>query len=106
MSVLLDSSNGNLSVLWKFLHTGGSDLDAITVLCSWKGNNKDHISSVITYPFAVMLECSTVSMNYCILGNVSIGPVISRVNYSCLITAENRFGKDDLRTDYVVANTG
>ena len=53
-----------------------------------------------------MLECSAVSMNYCILGNISIGPVISRVNYSCLVTAENRFGKDELRTEYVVTNTG
>ena len=53
-----------------------------------------------------MLECSVVTMNYCMLGNISIGPVISGVNYSCLVTAENGIGRDELRTEYALATTG
>ena len=105
ISVLLNSSNGNLSVSWELLHTGGSDLESITVLCSGKGND-DHISSGISYPLTVMLECSVVTMNYCMLGNISIGPVISGVNYSCSVAAENGIGRDELRSKYVLTTTG
>ena len=37
----------------------------------------------------MMLNFSAVTVNYFMLGNISIGPVILRVNYICSFTDEN-----------------
>ena len=52
----------------------------------------------------MVTECT--SNEECETGSVSVGPVIAGGNYSCVVYAENSIGKDKLRTNYVLANTG
>ena len=96
-SVVLENINGNLSITWEFLHTGGSGLDIVRVQCS----NETDIS---IDGLGVATECT--SNEECETGSVSVGPVIAGGNYSCVVFAENSIGVDELRTNYVLANTG
>ncbi len=96
-SAVLENVNGNLSITWAFLHTGGSGLETVTVQCS----NETDISSD---GVGVVTECT--SNEQCETGSVSVGPVIAGGNYSCVVLAENNIGEDELRTNYVLANTG
>ncbi len=90
--------NGNLTISWEFLHTGGTTLQSITVQCS---NDDDDVSSSGD-SLSVMLICP----EQCTTDSVTIGPVIAGMNYSCLITAENMIGDDEMRTNNILTNTG
>ena len=96
-SAVLENIYGNLSIIWEFLHTGGSGLETVTVQCS----NETDIS---IDGLGVVTECT--SNEECETGSVSVGPVIAGGNYSCVVFAENNIGEDELRTNYVLANTG
>ena len=96
-SAVLENINGNLSITWEFLHTGGSGLETVTVQCS----NETDIS---TDGLGVVTECT--SNEECETGSVSVGPVIAGDNYSCVVFGDNNIGEDELRTNYVLANTG
>ena len=99
-SAVLENINGNLSITWEFLHTGGSGLDTVTVQCSNETDSDDTSSNGL----GVVTECT--SNEQCETGSVSVGPVIAGGNYSCVVFAENNIGEDELRTNYVLANTG
>ena len=96
-SAVLENINGNLSITWEFLHTGGSGLETVIVQCS----NETDIS---TDGLGVVTECT--SIEECETGSVSVGPVIAGGNYSCVVFGDNNIGEDELRTNYVLANTG
>ena len=102
-SAVLENINGNLSITWEFLHTGGSGLETVTVQCSDEADSDDSISAS-SNGLGVVTECT--SNEECETGSVSVGPVIAGGNYSCVVLAENNIGEDELRTNYVLANTG
>ena len=94
-SAVLENIIGNLSITWEFLHTGGSGLETVIVQCS----------NETTDGLGVVTECT--SNEKCETGSVSVGPVIAGGNYSCVVFADNKIGEEDeLRTNYVLANTG
>ena len=98
-SVLVDNVNGNLLVSWNILHTGGVDLETIIVYCSEKSIDEDSVN-----PLSSVREC--LKSVECMTNSTTVGPVAAGVNYSCLVTAENSIGMDELRTEYVLATTG
>ena len=102
-SAVLENVNGNLSITWAFLHTGGSGLETVIVQCSNETDSDDSISAS-TDALGVVTECT--SNELCETGSVSVGPVIAGGNYSCVVFAVNNIGEDELRTNYVLANTG
>ena len=55
-------------------------------------------------PLAMIIECSI--NEECITGSVSIGPVTGGMNYSCVVTAENNIGEDEMMTNNILTNTG
>ena len=93
LSTVLTNVNGNLSVTWYFRHTGGVELETVTVDCK----SGDNLLSII-------MDC--VSMSDCDGRSVSLGPVIAGVNYSCLVSANNNIGEDEMRTNYLITDTG
>ena len=100
MSTVLTNVNGNLSVTWYFRHTGGVGLETVIVDCE----DIDDYDSSGDNPLSIIVNCT--SMSECDGRNVSLGPVIAGVNYSCLVTADNNIGEDEMRTNYLIANTG
>ena len=103
-SAVLENINGNLSITWEFLHTGGSGLETVIVQCSNETDSYDSISPSTNGLSVVTSECT--SFEKCETGSVSVGPVIAGGNYSCVVFADNNIGEDELRTNYVLANTG
>ena len=97
MSTVLTNVNGNLSVTWYFRHTGGVGLETVTVDCERKDSSGDGLLSII-------IDC--VSMSDCDRRSVSLGPVIAGVNYSCLVSADNNIGEEEMRTNYLITDTG
>ena len=102
-SVDLVNMNGNLSVSWSFLHTGGSGLESVTVQCSDAIDIAENTAASAD-PLATIIRCST--NEECEDGSVSIGPIAAGGNYSCTVNAENNLGSHDVRTNYVLATTG
>ena len=97
LSTVLTNVNGNLSVTWYFGHTGGVGLETVTVDCERGDSSGDDLLSII-------IDC--VSMSDCDGRSVSLGPVIAGVNYSCLVSADNNIGEDEMRTNYLITDTG
>ena len=97
MSTVLTNVNGNLSVTWYFIHTGGVGLETVTVDCERENSSGDNSLSII-------INC--VSMSNCDGRSVSLGPVIAGVNYSCLVSGDNNIGEDMMRTNYLITYTG
>ena len=104
MSVLLNSTSGNISVSWKLLHTGGVDLESITIQCNEDGS-EDIIGYTIIRTLSFISNCSSATVD-CIVGSVSLGPVHAGINYICTVTAENRVGIDEFKSNIIMANTG
>ena len=94
LSTVLTNVNGNLSVTWYFRHTGGVELETVTVDCDSSGDNL----------LSIIIDC--VSMSDCDGRSVSLGPVIAGVSYSCLVSANNNIGEDLMRTNYLITDTG
>ena len=99
-STVLTNVNGNLSVTWYFRHTGGVGLETVTVDCE----QVDGDDSSGDNPLSIIIYCT--SMSDCDGQSVSLGPVIAGVNYSCLVTADNNIGEDEMRTNYLITHTG
>ena len=97
MSTVLTNVNGNLSVTWYFIHTGGVGLKTVAVDCKREDSSGDDLLSII-------IDC--VSMSDCDRQSVSLGPVIAGVNYSCLVSADNNIGENMMRTNYLITDTG
>ena len=97
LSAVLTNVNGNLSVTWYFRHTGGVELETVTVDCEREDSTGVNTLSII-------IDC--VSMSDCDSRSVSLGPVIAGVNYSCLMTANNNIGEDMMRTNYLITDIG
>ena len=97
MSTVLTNVNGNLSVTWYFRHTGGVGSETVTVDC-------EREDSTGVNPLSILIDC--VSMSDCDGRSVSLGPVIAGVNYSCLVTACNNIGEDEMRTNYLITDIG
>ena len=104
MYALLNSTDGNLSVSWKLLHTGGIELETIIVQCS-EDENEDYIGYTTINTFKFILNCLSATVD-CLVGSVSLGPVRAGVNYICTVTAENRVGIDEYKSNIIMANTG
>ena len=100
LSTVLTNANGNLSVTWYFRHTGGVELETVTVDCE----EVDDYDSGGDNPLSIILDC--VSMSDCDGRSVSLGPVIAGVNYSCLVSADNNIGENMMRTNYFTTDTG
>ena len=100
LSTVLTNVNGNLSVTWYFRHTGGVELETVTVDCE----GEDDEDSSGDNPLSIIMDCD--SMSDCDGRSFSLGPVIAGVNYSCLVTADNNVGEDEIRTNFLVTNTG
>ena len=66
-SVLLTNVNGNLTVKWTFLHTGGIPLNKISISCEELEKSDD--SSELTNT----LLCTT--MSECIVESISVGQI-------------------------------
>ena len=97
LSVVLTNVNGNMSVIWYFRHTGGVGLETVTVDCEIEDSSGDN-------PLSIIIYC--VSMSDCDGRSVSLGPVIAGVDYSCLVSADNNIGEDEMRTNYLITDTG
>ena len=96
LSAVLTNVNGNLSVIWYFIHTGGVGLEIVTVNCEGDDDDDDDNS------LSIIIDC--VSMSDC--DSVSLGPVIAGSNYSCLVSADNNIGIAMMRTNYLTTDTG
>ena len=105
-TAMVENVNGNLSVTWVFLHTGGSDLETVVIQCS-NDSSSDIDSAASTNALSAVIDC-TANMDQCSTpgSSVVVGPVIAGGNYSCLVFAENSNGEDELRTNYIITNTG
>ena len=89
-SVTLTNVNGNLTVKWTFIHTGGIPLDNISISCrSEEGTN-------------ITLLCES----ECTGQSISVGPVTAGSNYTCIITATNSIGSDMMNTNSIIVITG
>ena len=97
LSTVLTNVNGNLSVTWYFRNTGGVELETVTVDCEGEDSSRDNLLSII-------IDC--VSMSDCDGRSVSLGPVIGGVNFTCLVSADNNIGEDEMRTNYLITDTG
>ena len=86
-SVTLTNVNGNITVKWTFIHTGGIPLDNISISC--RGAN-------------ITLLCES----ECTGQSVSVGPVIAGSNYTCIISATNSIGSDMMNTNSIIVITG
>ena len=66
-SVLLTNVNGNLTVKWKFLHTGGIPLNNISISCEEleESDNSSELTST--------LLCT--SMSECFVESISVGQI-------------------------------
>ena len=97
-SVLLTNVNGNLTVKWTFLHTGGIPLNNISISCEEleESDNSSELTST--------LLCT--SMNECIVESISVGPVTAGTNYSCIVTVSNSIGNDMMRSNTINVITG
>ena len=84
---------------WEILHNGGIELEQISVLCGL-----DCIDGTRVNILSAAEKCLT--NLECERYNVTVGPVTAGVNYSCLVTAENNIGGDELRTKYIFTKTG
>ena len=73
---------------------------SVTVHCSGEGD-EDSLNAANADPL-VIKDSNEQSLT----GSISLGPITAGANYSCLITAENSIGRDELRTEYVLATTG
>ena len=104
LSTVLTNVNGNLSVTWYFRHTGGVGLATVTVNCEREDEGEDDDDSSGDNLLSIIEYCT--SMSDCDGRNVSLGPIIAGVNYSCLVTADNNIGEDEMRTNYLIADTG
>ena len=87
---MLAYDNDNLLLSWEFHNTGGSGLVSITVQCSEEGDENSLNAANADSP--VIKDSNEQSLT----GSISLGP----------ITAENSIGRDELRTEYVLATTG
>ena len=94
------NNNGNLTVSWELLHTGGTILNTLSVQCQ----SDEGLFNASGDPLAMIIECST--NDECITGSVSIGPVTTGMNYSCVVTADNNIGEDEMMTNNILTNTG
>ena len=96
----LENVNGKLNVTYGFKHTGGVPLTRLVVLCrsETEGSGSGLASDMI---------CSG---NMCDDGMAVIptGPeyVTAGMNYSCTITATNKFDDVQQTTNYVLATSG
>ena len=94
------NNNGNLTVSWELLHTGGTILNMLSVQCQ----SDEGLFNASGDPLAMIIECS--NNDECITGSVSIGPVTTGMNYSCVVTADNNIGEDEMMTNNILTNTG
>ena len=97
-SVILTNVNGNLSVKWTFIHTGGIPLNNIIISCE-ELEESSNSSEVIN-----TLVCT--SMSDCIIQSISVGPVTAGTNYSCIVTVTNSIGNDMMRSNNINVITG
>ena len=105
-TAMVENVNGNLSVTWVFLHTGGITLKSLIIQCS-NDSSSNIDSAASTNALSAVIDC-TANMDQCGTpgSSVVVGPVIAGGNYSCLVFAENSNGEDELRTNYIITNTG
>ena len=82
------------------LHTGGTILNTLSARCQ----SDEGLFNASGDPLAMIIECST--NEECITGSVSIGPVTTGMNYSCVVTADNNIGEDEMMTNNILTNTG
>ena len=92
--------NGNLTVSWELLHTGGTILNTLSVQCQ----SDEGLFNASGDPLAMIIECSI--NEECMSGSVSIGPVTTGMNYSCVVTTDNNIGEDEMMTNNILTNTG
>ena len=102
---LLGNVNGNLSLSWEVIETGGVDLETITVHCGCTSRRSSSSSEDSTALLRVVVDC-VAAAQHCLAGSVSVGPVLAGQNYSCLVTANNSLRVDETRSNYVTAATG
>ena len=100
--VCLENVGGRLNVTWSFKHTGGVDLLSVVVACSSvEEGSRD----------ALTMNCG--SDNMCgdggdgtVLLPSGSGNVTAGMNYSCTVTATNKFASVQRNTEYVLASSG
>ena len=100
-SVTLNIVGGKLNVTWVLRHTGGVPLLNLMVVCTSteEGDGSGLMQDMICGGGTV---CEN-SMTLLPLGSES---VTAGVNYSCTVTATNKFGPTDQQTNPVVAISG
>ena len=100
VSTNLENTNGKLVVTWSFKHTGGAPLTSVVVTC--RSEEKCSGSGL-----ASDMSCGT---NMCGDGMAVIptGPenVTAGMNYSCTVTAINKFNSVQQDTNYLLATSG
>ena len=101
--VCLENVGGRLNVTWSFRHTGGVPLLSVVVVCSSveEGSGDD-----------LTMNCGFNSMygdggdGSMVLLPTESGNVTAGMNYSCTITATNKFVSVQRNTEYVLASSG
>ena len=98
MSTNLENTNGKLVVTWSFKHTGGAPLTSVVVTC--RSEEEDSGSGL-----ASDMSCGGTDM--CGDGMTVIPEnVTAGMNYSCTVTATNKFNSVQQDTNYVLATSG
>ena len=86
------------------MHTGGIELDSITVLCQTNEELMSSGSGIKEGTFTDSLLC--LSMSDCAQRTFSLGPVSAGEMYTCIVTASNSIGSDVMKSNSITTITG
>ena len=101
--VHLENVGGKLNVTWSFKHTGGVPLLSVVVVCSSveEGSGND-----LTMNCGSNSMCGDGGDGSMALLPTGSSNVTAGMNYSCTVTATNKFASVQRNTEYVLASSG
>ena len=83
------------------MHTGGIELDSVTVLCQTNEELMSSSSGIKEGAFTDSVLCAD-----CAQRTSSLGPVSAGEMYTCTVTASNSIGSDVMKSNSITTVTG
>lgn len=93
--VNMENVAGKLKVSWKFQHTGGVPILGVMINC--------HNSEMSSELLMETISCRNTNMSFIPIG---VASVTAGMNYSCSVTATNKFASVQHTSNYIVAKSG
>ena len=90
---------GKLKVTWEFNHTGGVPILSVMLAC-YSSEMGDSSNS------SRLMESISCASNEMMFIPIGIASVTAGMNYSCTVTAINKFSSVQHTTNYIVATSG